>query len=58
MSSSSSNNVDDNARLLKEEVEKELMEDVAMEERSGNSVEAQASESDWETLASISTTPF
>ena len=52
-----SNNVDDDARMLKEEVEKELLEDVAMDEESENSVEAQAPESERETQASISTTP-
>ena len=57
MSSSSSNNVDDDAMMLKEEIEEELLEDVAMDEESGNCVEAQAPESERETLASISTTP-
>ena len=53
----SSNNAEGYAQKLKEEIERELMEDVKLEEESGNSVEAQAPEAGREALASISTTP-
>jgi hypothetical protein len=57
MSSSSSNNVGNDAWLLQIELERELMGDVTKEEGSGDSLEVQAPESEQGTLASISTKP-
>ena len=57
MSSSSSNNVGDDAWLLQIELRREGAEDVAMEEDEGDSLEVYPPVSERGTLAGISTTP-
>ena len=57
MSSSSSNNVDDDAWLMQMELRRAEAEEATMEEDQGNSLEVHPPASERGTLAGISTTP-